>query len=28
MNRQWLYVQQPKGKIGPDTFQWRETAIP
>ena len=28
MNRQWLYAQQPKGKIGPDTFQWRETAIP
>jgi len=28
MNRQWLYAQQPKGKITPDTFQWRETAIP
>jgi len=28
MNRQWLYAQQPKGKITPDTFEWRETAIP
>ena len=28
MNRQWLYAQQPKGKITPGTFQWRETAIP
>ena len=28
MNRQWLYAQQPKGKITSDTFQWRETAIP
>ena len=28
MNRQWLYAKQPVGKIGPDTFEWRETAIP
>jgi NADPH-dependent curcumin reductase CurA len=28
MNRQWLYARQPQGKITPDTFQWRETAIP
>ena len=28
MNRQWLYARQPRGKIGPDTFQWTETAIP
>ncbi len=28
MNRQWLYAKQPVGKIGPDTFQWTETAIP
>ena len=28
MNRQWLYARQPVGKIGPDTFEWRETAIP
>ena len=28
MNRQWLYAKQPHGKIGPDTFQWTETAIP
>lgn len=28
MNRQWLYAKQPRGKIGPDTFQWTETAIP
>ena len=28
MNRQWLYAQQPKSKIGPDTFEWRETAVP
>jgi NADPH-dependent curcumin reductase CurA len=28
MNRQWLYAKQPQGKIGPDTFQWTETAIP
>ncbi|UYN95790.1 MAG: NADP-dependent oxidoreductase [Enhydrobacter sp.] len=28
MNRQWLYARQPAGKIGPDTFQWAETAIP
>ena len=28
MNRQWLYAKQPAGKIGPDTFQWAETAIP
>ena len=28
MNRQWLYARQPQGKIGPDTFQWTETAIP
>src|SRR5262245_26827255 len=28
MNRQWLYAKQPVGKIGKDTFEWRETAIP
>jgi NADPH-dependent curcumin reductase CurA len=28
MNRQWLYAKPPAGKIAPDTFQWRETAIP
>ena len=28
MNRQWRYAKQPQGKIGPDTFQWTETAIP
>lgn len=28
MNRQWLYAKQPQGKIGPDTFQWHEAAIP
>jgi NADPH-dependent curcumin reductase CurA len=28
MNRQWLYARQPAGKIGKDTFQWTETAIP
>ena len=28
MNRQWLYAKAPAGKIGPDAFQWRETAIP
>ncbi|MFO1084863.1 MAG: NADP-dependent oxidoreductase [Reyranellaceae bacterium] len=28
MNRQWLYAKQPHGKIGADTFQWTETAIP
>ena len=28
MNRQWLYARQPVGKIGKDTFEWRETAIP
>jgi NADPH-dependent curcumin reductase CurA len=28
MNRQWLYAKQPVGKIGVDTFQWHETAIP
>src|SRR5881394_3373550 len=28
MNRQWLYAKQPAGKIGKDTFQWTETAIP
>ena len=28
MNRQWLYAKQPQGKIGKDTFEWRETAIP
>lgn len=28
MNRQWLYARPPAGKIGPDTFQWNETAIP
>jgi NADPH-dependent curcumin reductase CurA len=28
MNRQWLYARQPQGRIGPDTFEWRETAIP
>src|SRR5260370_1001971 len=28
MNRQWLYAKQPQGKIGADTFQWAETAIP
>jgi NADPH-dependent curcumin reductase CurA len=28
MNRQWLYAKQPVGKIGADTFQWTETAIP
>jgi NADPH-dependent curcumin reductase CurA len=27
-NRQWLYAKQPAGKIGKDTFQWSETAIP
>ncbi|MBR2814055.1 MAG: NADP-dependent oxidoreductase [Reyranella sp.] len=28
MNRQWLYAKQPAGKIGKDSFQWTETAIP
>jgi NADPH-dependent curcumin reductase CurA len=28
MNRQWLYAKQPQGRIGADTFEWRETAIP
>jgi NADPH-dependent curcumin reductase CurA len=30
MNRncQWLYAKQPTGKIGPDTFQWHEAAMP
>ena len=28
MNRQWLYARPPAGKIGPETFQWTETAIP
>ncbi|MBS0521770.1 MAG: NADP-dependent oxidoreductase [Proteobacteria bacterium] len=28
MNRQWLYAKPPTGRIGVDTFQWRETAIP
>ncbi len=28
MNRQWLYAKQPQGRIGADTFQWTETAIP
>lgn len=28
MNRQWLYAKPPQGRIGPDTFQWTETAIP
>ena len=27
-NRQWLYAKQPAGKIGPDTFQWHEAAMP
>jgi len=27
MNRQWLYARQPKGKITPDTFQWRPEAL-
>ena len=27
-NRQWLYAKQPAGKIGKDTFQWAEIAIP
>ena len=27
-NRQWLYAKPPQGRIGPDTFQWTETAIP
>ncbi len=28
MNRQWLYAKRPAGKIGKDTFEWREVAIP
>src|SRR4029450_1094407 len=28
MNRQWRYAKQPQGKIGADTFQWTEAAIP
>jgi NADPH-dependent curcumin reductase CurA len=28
MNRQWLYVRQPAGKISKETFQWAEIAIP
>jgi len=28
MNRQWLYARPPSGKLGRDTFEWRETAIP
>ena len=28
MNRQWLYAQQPQGKIGTDTFEWAESEIP
>ena len=28
MNRQWLYAQQPQGKIGADTFEWAESEIP
>ena len=28
MNRQWLYASPPRGKLAPDTFEWRETAIP
>jgi NADPH-dependent curcumin reductase CurA len=28
MNRQWLYARQPVGKIGRDSFEWAETAIP
>jgi len=28
MNRQWLYAKQPVGKIGRDSFEWAETAIP
>jgi NADPH-dependent curcumin reductase CurA len=28
MNRQWLYAKQPQGKLTPDTFEWRESAIP
>jgi hypothetical protein len=27
-NRQWLYAKQPAGKIGKDTFQWNEAAMP
>ena len=27
-NRQWLYAKQPTGKIGKDTFQWAEAAMP
>jgi len=27
-NHQWLYARQPTGRIGPDTFQWHETALP
>jgi NADPH-dependent curcumin reductase CurA len=28
MNRQWLYASPPRGKLTPDTFEWRESAIP
>ncbi len=28
MNRQWLYARQPVGKIGRDSFEWAEAAIP
>jgi hypothetical protein len=27
-NHQWLYARPPAGKIGPDTFQWHEAAMP
>jgi hypothetical protein len=28
MNRQWLYANPPRGKLTPETFQWREAPIP
>lgn len=27
-NRQWLYARKPAGKVGKDTFQWNEAAMP
>ena len=28
INRQWLLAKRPDGMIGPDNFQYTETAIP
>ena len=28
VNRQWLLAKRPDGMIGPDNFQYTETAVP